>query len=87
MHACIFVRITDVLVYMDHQVKQECELCRAVSSKMEMNTCFSLRNLAVNVINDLVAFAICRARCYPNPQNIYLTQSVPGPLCSSLYLS
>lgn len=35
--------------------------------RREINACFAPRGLGVTVVNDLVTFAICGARPYPNP--------------------
>lgn len=53
------------------QEKQESKLYRVVSSKKEMNTCFTPRRLGVDAINDLMSFATYRARPHPNTQNVH----------------
>lgn len=52
----------------------------------EGNACFSLRRLRVDIVNDVITFAI-KDRPFPNASNIYPRQSLPRPLSLPVFLS
>lgn len=60
---------------------------QVVSSMKERSTCFLPRRLGVDVVNDLVTFALCRARPHPNPQIVYPRLSLPRSVYLALFLS
>lgn len=63
---------TKVLEPTDHQKTRHVSHIGLSPQRREINACFAPRGLGVTVVNDLVTFAICGVRPYPNPLNAYL---------------
>lgn len=53
---------------------------QGVPSVEEIQSLFFTRNLGMDIVSDLLTFAICRARPHPNPSEC-LSQTLPHSTC------